>query len=303
MTQNQTIPIERTEFFEAVMDDVYGKRSGGAIIFVDAENARKGVAKTSAAVALARLFAQAFDYELEEDDFMIAGPQYVRRYQEQPGSHQPSVLVPDELVGGGAGDARRAMSGANVNMGRAFQLLRKRRVITIATLPDWNEADTRLQKYADYRVQCLEQPIGYVRTYKVTTPFNSAGSGVAVKNKGLGPGDNTRRIKFPNMDAHGDRFYNYLEEQKDELLETDEFDAGELREDDDDSDEISKDEAIRRDRIETALRLYKPWEENPEATYEGVAHVLPEYGDEWVGKKVRAWRRGEYRDLVPDPTN
>jgi len=138
MTTNQRVHVTDTKFWNVLMHDVYGPRSGGAIIFLDAENARKGVAKTSAAVALARLFATAFDYDLQPDDFTLSGAEYLSRYQEQPGEQQPSVLVLDEFVGGGAGDKRRAMSQQNVDFGRAWQLLRTRRVVTIATLPDWN---------------------------------------------------------------------------------------------------------------------------------------------------------------------
>jgi len=45
-------PLEETEFWELVMRDVFGPREGGVIIVIDAENARKGVAKTSAAASM-----------------------------------------------------------------------------------------------------------------------------------------------------------------------------------------------------------------------------------------------------------
>jgi len=295
------VHVTETEFWNTLMHDVYGPRQGGAIIFVDAQNARKGVAKTSGAVAWGRLLAKAFGYDLEYDDFLIAGPQYVRRYQEHPGKHQPSVLVADELVGGGAGDARRSMSNANINIGRAFQLLRKKRVVTIATLPDWNDADTRLQKLADYRLHCLEKPLGTMKAYKITTPFNS-GSGPPVKTKGLGPGNRTRRIRFPDMHGANDPYYEHLEGLKDELLDTDEFDASQIHADDEEEEALSEDEIRRQERIETAIRLYQPWEAETEHSYEDVADAIPEYGREWVGQRIREWKRGEHRDLVPDPT-
>jgi len=294
--------VTKTEFWNRLMDDVYGPRQGGAIIFVDAQNARKGVAKTSGAVAWARLLARAFGYELEKEDFLIAGPRYVRRYQEQPGKHQPSVLVADELVGGGAGDARRSMSNDNINIGRAFQLLRKKRVVTIATLPDWNDADTRLQKLADYRLHCLEKPLGTMKAYKITTPFNSGGSGPGVKTKGLGPGNRTRRITFPDMHGADDPYYKHLEDLKDDLLDTDEFDASTLQGDDEGEEQLGETEIRKQERIETVIRLYQPWHEDTEHSYEEVAEAIPEYGREWVGQRIREWKRGDHRDLVPDPT-
>lgn len=299
---NSDLHITNTEFWNRLMKDVYGPRQGGAILFIDAQNARKGVAKTSGAVAWARLLARAFRYELSQDDFLIAGPEYVRRYQEHPGKAQPSVLVADELVGGGAGDARRSMSNENINIGRAFQLLRKKRVVTIATLPDWNDADSRLQKLADYRLHCLEQPLGVMKAYKITTPFNSSGSGASVRTKGMGPGDQTRRIKFPDMGGHDDKYFQHLEELKDDLLSTDEFDASSMQADEEAEDRLSEDEVRREERIETAIRLYRPWEESNDTTYAEVAQAIPEYGKKWVGSTIRDWERGEFRNIVEDPT-
>jgi len=299
---HETPHVTETEFWNEIMHDVYGPRSGGAIIFVDAENARKGVAKTSGAVALARLFARAFGYELKEEDMSLSGSHYLRRYQEHPGSHQPSVLVLDEFVGGGSGDARRAMSNQNVDFGRAWQLLRTKRVVTFATLPDWNEADSRLQKYADYRVWCRERPIGYFQGYKVTVPFNGGGSGAQVQTKGLGPGMATRRIQFPNMDANSDPLYEHLSEKKDELIHAESWDADDINgEDGDGEEELSQKEMERREQIKVAIRLYKPWDESQEISYEDVAAAIEEKSDTWVGNRVREWKKGEYRELVPDP--
>jgi hypothetical protein len=295
--------ITETKFWNTLMHDVFGPRKGGAIIFVDAENARKGVAKTSGAVALARLIARAFRYDLKKNDMTLSGAHYLRRYQEQPGKHQPSVLVLDEFVGAGSGDARRAMSNQNVDFGRAWQLLRSKRVVTLATLPDWNEADPRLQKYADYRVWCRERPIGFFQPYKVTVPFNSSGSGAKVRTKGLSYGDDTDRIAFPNMDAEGDPYYHYLTERKDELIHSSTWDADALEGGDggDGTEPVNPEEIERRELTKVAIRLYKPWDEETTRSYEEVADAIAEKSDTWVGNRVREWKNGEHRELVPDP--
>lgn len=300
---HETPHVTETEFWNEIMHDVYGPRSGGAIIFVDAENARKGVAKTSGAVALARLFSRAFGYQLKKDDMTLSGSHYLQRYQEHPGSSQPSVLVLDEFVGGGSGDARRAMSNQNIDFGRAWQLLRTKRVVTLATLPDWNEADQRLQKYADYRVWCRERPIGYFQGYKVTVPFNGGNSGGGVQTKGLGPGNDTRRIQFPNMDANNDELYEHLSEKKDKLIHSETWDADDIEGGDggDEGEELSQKELERREQIKVAIRLYKPWDNNTDISYEQVADAIADKSDTWVGNRVREWKNGEYRDLVPDP--
>jgi len=299
-TTKRPVPIGETKFWNTVMHDVYGPRKGGAIIFLDAENARKGVAKTSCAVAVARLFAGAFGYELQPEDFTLSGGEYLSRYQEQPGEEQPSVLVLDEFVGGGAGDKRRAMSQQNVDFGRAWQLLRTRRVITIATLPDWNSADKRLKKLADYRIWCREQPMGYFQAYKVTVPFSADGAEVRTKGLNQHGGSSARRIEFPNMDAQDDPFYQHLGQKKEELIDSDSWDADDLTADESEA-AVDPEEQQRRQAIRYAIRLYKPWEDSNDTTQEDVAQVIEDYSRGWVGQRVREWKQGEHRELVPDP--
>jgi len=293
--------IVNTEFWNELMHDVYGPRKGGAIIFVDAENARKGVAKTSGAVALGRVFSAAFGYDIKKEDMILSGTEYLKRYQEQPGEEQPSVLVLDEFVGAGAGDKRRAMSSQNLDFGRAWQLLRTKRAITLATLPDWNEVDKRLKKLADYRVWMRERPIGAFQGYKITVPFNSVGGSI-IKLRGFGPGDTTRRIQFPNMDGKNDPYYTYLSKKKDELIHSDTWDADTL-EGEETEEEMDTETVKRRDAIKYTIRLYEPWNDENENTYQDVAQVVDEYGKSWVGNRIKEWRKGEHRDLVPDPTD
>lgn len=294
---DSSVPIGRTEFWNELMHDVYGPRKGGAIIFVDAENARKGVAKTSGACALARLLSCAFGYDLQKEDLTLSGSEYLQRYRDHPGQKQPSVLVLDEFVGAGAGDKRRSMAQQNVDFGRAWQLLRTKRVVTLATVPDWNEADKRLKKLADYRVWCRERPIGYFQAYKIVVPFNSSSG--QVHTKGLGPEGDTRRIQFPNMDAKNDPFYKHITKKKDELIHSQTWDADEIREENDtpDPDEVAREEAIK-----VAVRLYKPWKDETEHTQREVAKAV-DYSHVWVGERLREWRDGEHRDLVPHPKN
>lgn len=290
--------ITKTKFWDAVMTDVFGARQGGCILFVDAENSRKGVAKTSCACALARLFSQAFGYDLQKSDLTLSGTEYLRRYQEHPGAEQPSVLILDEFVGAGAGDKRRSMAQQNVDFGRAWSLLRTKRVITIATCPSWVAADLRLRKLADYRVWCREKPIGTFQPYKVTVPFNG-GSGV--RTKGLGKYGSSRRIQFPNMDAENDRFYRDLTEKKDELIHSGTWDADNLLEDQEEPETRDPEQIRREEAIRYAIRLYEPWDDSNDRTYKEVASVVDGYKKSWVGDRVKEWRDGEHRELVPEP--
>jgi hypothetical protein len=314
-------PLEETEFWELVMRDVFGPREGGVIIVIDAENARKGVAKTSAAVSLAERLAREFEYDLQPEDGVLSSQGVLDRYKQQPGSEQPSVLVWDEAVGGGAGDARRSMSNQNIILSRAWQVLRTRRVVTITTLPNWGDLDSRLQRFADYRLWCREWPIGEFHAYKSGTTFD----GGQVQTQGLGYDvDGALKIAFPDASADfphkGDNdsdahpLYQSLSERKQELMDTESFDAGELGEAEADaaadggmSPEVketvkqAEEQAKRKEAIKTVIRACKPWDDEEGMSYRDAAKLV-DYKYSWVSNRVREWKdASEHRDLVEGP--
>lgn len=235
--------IGYSKFWNTLMHDIFGPRQGGAKILVDGENASLGIGKTSGAVGFARLLSRAFGYELKPDDFVLSANEYLERYRAHPGKEQPSVIVLDEMVGAGAGDKMRTMAKKNVNLVRAWQLQRVKRVVTITTLASWADAVKGLRKLADYRVLCNERPIGSFRPYKLGTfDFDESSR---IKFERL---DN--RIYFPKMDD--DPFYQAVSAKKDELIESEQYDADELLEEED---EQSVDEAERELKIQHAQRL------------------------------------------------
>lgn len=242
-----SVHITETEWWNDLCEGIFGARKGGARIIVDAEDASTGVGKTGLAVFLARLLSKAFEYELQEEDLTLSGAHYLRRWREHPGAEQPSVIILDELGGAGAGHARRAMSNQNVELGNAWQLMRKKRIVSIVTLPHWSKADKDMRQQADYRLWCRKDPIGYFQPYDVGADFDDG----QVNTEGY---DDVERINFPNMDKHDDPYYIYLSERKDELLDSQYFDADKLADGEDDEELMSPDEARRKERVEIAQR-------------------------------------------------
>jgi hypothetical protein len=218
-------------FYEALYNDIEGDREGGAIIVVDAEDARTGVGKTSAAVAFGKYIANVFNYELQERDLVLSGKEYLSLYNKQPGEDQVSVAVWDEAVGAGSGDARRAMAQDNVDLGRAWQVMRTQRVVTLVTLPDWGDLDSRLQKLADYRLWA-RRDIGQVQAYEIGTTFD----GGDLRTRGLGPGEGAEPISFPDMKEIADPHYRAIKVKKDELIASGKLDADELNHDEQNDD-------------------------------------------------------------------
>lgn len=221
-----------SEFYEALFEDIEGDREGGAIIVVDAEDARTGVGKTSAAVAFGKYIGNVFSYQLQERDLVLSGQEYLSLYEQHPGEDQVSVAVWDEAVGAGSGDARRAMAQENVDLGRAWQIMRTQRVVTLVTLPDWGDLDSRLQKLADYRLWA-RRDIGEVQAYEIGTTFE----GGDIRTRGFGPGDGAEPIAFPDMKDIEDPHYLALKAKKDALIESGELDADAMRDDDEDEQE------------------------------------------------------------------
>jgi len=239
--------ISKTEWWNDLCKGIFGARKGGARIIIDAEDAKTGVGKTGLAVYVALLLAKVFDYELEPDDLTLSGSHYLERWRDHPGSEQPSVLILDELGGAGAGHARRAMSNQNVELGNAWQLMRKKRIVSLVTLPHWSKVDKDMRMQADYRLWCRHDPIGYFQPYEVGSQFSDGG----VSTRGY---DDVDRIRFPNLDDSADGVYEYLDHRKDELLNSEFFDADKLEENKDDAETTDPDEARREERVEIAQR-------------------------------------------------
>lgn len=247
-TVNTTgIPLWQQKWFNQLIDGIVGNRQGGARIIVDAEDASTGVGKTGLAVALAKTLSKIFDYELEADDLTLSGAHYLERWRDHPGPEQPSVLILDELGGAGAGQARRAMSNQNVNLSNAWQLMRKKRIVSIVTLPHWSKADKDLRMQADYRLWCRKRPIGYFKPYEIGVGFDTDGD---VHTDGF---DDVERVRFPDISGIGDEEFEELDQKKNDLLDSEYFDADKVEHMDEE--ELDPEAAKRQEKIETAQRL------------------------------------------------
>jgi len=223
-TTPEACQFESSHFFRSLYQDVEGARGGGAIIIVDAEDARTGVGKTGAACGMAEFTAWYFDYELQDSDGVLSGQEYLDLFKQHPNEEQVSVCVWDEAVGAGSGDSRRSMAQENVDLGRAWQIMRDRRVVTFVTLPDWGDLDSRLQKLADYRIWC-RRDIGSMQAYEIGTTFE----GGDIRTRGLGPGDGAEPIAFPDV-TEDSSLYQAIKAKKDEVQESDSLSASELHE-------------------------------------------------------------------------
>lgn len=298
--------IEESAFIKSIKKDVYGPRKGGAIIVIDGQNARRGIAKTAAKIGVARYLADVlFDYELKDEDFTVSAEYYFQRIQEHVEKYgkQPSVIGIDEFVGAGGGDKRKSITNQNIHFGKIWQMIREYRIITLVTLPDWNEIDKRLRKFIDYRLWCLENPIGCFQPYRVKVLFNGSGQD-PLYLQGLGAGQDTEQITFPNMDYENDPYYDYLTDQKAEAIQDGSYDGdsidGRIEEEEEEEDSLSKAEIERMTKQRIALRMYKPWSDQIGKSSKEVAFDIG-MSDTWVSDLGREWKNGKHRDIMPVP--
>jgi len=263
--------LRDTQWWGDLLRGVFGPRKGGARIIIDAENTATGSGKTGLAVYLAERLAHAFGYALEPDDMTLSGAHYLQRWQEHPGESQPSVIVLDELAGAGAGNSRRGMSQQNVDLGKSWQLMRKKRIVSIVTVPHWKKIDKNLRQQADYKLWCRTNPIGYFQPYRVTTLFDDG----RAKTQGY---EDVGRISFPNLDAQEDPFFDALDQKKDELLDSGSLDADSLAEENDE--QRDPEEAARQQKIKDAQRG-----RNNDHTVEEVAAIVG-MSEGWVSNNT-----------------
>ena len=208
------INIREGEFWNDLMSDyIYGPAKSGCKICIDAIDSRLGVGKTSAALNLAYEISDEVGWELTEADMVLSAASFLKRFREHPGTEQPSVIILDEIVGGGGADRRRAMSNKNVNMARTFEIMRNKRIVVIMTTANYGGMDPRLRRLMDYVLTCQIHPKFYLVPYKVGTRFGSGD--LRLRHVGA-------RLRFWPFDD--DPLFEELGRQKDLLLDSEEFD-------------------------------------------------------------------------------
>jgi len=208
------IDISDSEVWDDIMGDyIYSKSKSGCKIVVDAIDSRLGVGKTSFAIGLALRIGEEVGYEIQTEDVMLSAQQFLKRFREHPGTEQPSIIILDEIVGAGGADSRRAMSNKNVNMARTFEIMRKKRVVVIMTTANYFGMDPRLRRLMDYVFTCQVSPKFHAVGYKVGTRFGTGDLRLRRMSE---------RIRFYSLDGHP--LLVELDNQKDRLLESEEFD-------------------------------------------------------------------------------
>lgn len=128
-------------------------------LLVSSENSSLGVGKSTAALWLAMSLDENFHpdthccYDLVD---------YVNKYLELP---RGSVLIYDESYFGL--DARRSQSWSNVYLSRIWASMRVKGIVSIVISPSLGFLDKRVKELSNYRIHCLEDPIGKAIVSKI----------------------------------------------------------------------------------------------------------------------------------------
>lgn len=130
-------------------------------IIITAKSAGTGLGKTTLALLIAKWINQEFrpnnEWAAKEYAFVDV-EHYINKYLEVP---PKTALLLDEIEAGA--DKRRAMSGENVRLSKAWATLRQRNVVTISTLPTTAMLDDRMEMLADIWIHVVNRgfALGY----------------------------------------------------------------------------------------------------------------------------------------------
>lgn len=194
-------------------------------VLITSRGTTTGTGKTTLAIHLARqLTAISADvlnhnrtWKAESGSFMSV-PQYLERYKE---ADTGDILITDEIEV--MADNRRSMSNSNVELTQAWQTLRFRNVVTIATAPGMYSVDKRILDNTDIWINVIRQGVAYPY-YMTMNDF----TGERVKLR-FGSTDAKDELYWSALPDDDDD-YTWLKEQKEKLV------TNQLRDDGDDGD-------------------------------------------------------------------
>lgn len=197
------------EFFQRIAKRKRNERD--AVILITADDADRGVGKTSLAVTLAKLLDTSHTEFDAEEQGTLSVPRFLQLYDELP---KGSTLVLDE---GEQIDARRSMSQENVDASLKMQTRRVNQIVVIITLPSADMIDNRIEQLTDFWVNCEAR--GRARVYK--KKIHRIKQSVYYKS--------LQQLQWPNMD--GDDDYEALSRMKARFNDGEGQENGYIRED------------------------------------------------------------------------
>lgn len=197
------------EFFQRIASRKRNERD--AVILVTADDADRGVGKTSLAVTLGKLLDTSSSRFDAEQQATLSVPRFLQLYDEL---EEGSTLVLDE---GEQIDARRSMSQENVDASLKMQTRRVNEIIVIITLPSADMIDNRIEQLADFWINCEVR--GRARVYK--KKIHRIKKTVYYKS--------LQQLTWPNLDDDED--YQILAQKKERFNEGEGQENGYIRED------------------------------------------------------------------------
>ena len=226
-------------FFQRIAKRKMNERD--AVVLVTADDADRGVGKTTLALALAKLLDTSSTEFDAEEQATLSVPRFLNLYDEL---EKGSTLLLDE---GEQIDARRSMSQENVDASLKMQTRRVNQIIVIITLPSAEMIDNRVEQLTDFWVNCEAR--GRARVYK--KKIHRIKQSVYYES--------LQSIEWPNLDDDGD--YQTLAKKKEE------FNAGE-------GDET---EYVRQEELQEQLKRAR--KETRQETRDDLIQALCSHGE------------------------
>jgi len=156
--ENSRFDLDGSVFGEFIKNRLENKRD--AKILITSKSASTGLGKSTLAILICKWIHEHYhneNWNAEEYGYINVND-YIEKYLN---TKKKTALLLDEIEAGA--DNRRAMSGENVNLSKAWATLRMRNVVTIATLPSTMMLDSRMKTLADVWINVVNR--GFAMPY------------------------------------------------------------------------------------------------------------------------------------------
>lgn len=150
--ENSRFNLDGSVFGEFIKNRLENKRD--AKILITSKSASTGLGKSTLAILICKWIHEKYhddSWNAEEYGYINVND-YIEKYLN---TRKKTALLLDEIEAGA--DNRRAMSGENVNLSKAWATLRMRNVVTIATLPSTMMLDSRMKTLADVWINVVNR--------------------------------------------------------------------------------------------------------------------------------------------------
>lgn len=181
--------------------------------------------------------------------------------------------------------SKEAMHGSQIEIEKSLLDIRIRNMLIVLGFQDFDDMPAGLKSRRVENVFYLEshkgQPTGNVKIYNRDSIDHR-------EREGEWPDEPDQTDRFEDLD--GTEIWERFEEQ-DTQAKLDRL--GAVQDD-------SPEDIMKREQMKIGIRAVRPWDDEHGMTQTDAADYLLDFSQTWLSKRIKAWERGEYDDLLEE---